>query len=78
MNDALLVGGTSEIGLAIVRRLAAQRVWLLGRDRGRLARAAGELGGAAIEVRLLDADDIPAHRQTIERAFSDADGFEWS
>ncbi len=76
MSDALLVGGTSEIGLAIVRRLAAQRVWLLGRDPGRLARAAAELNGAAVEVRLLDADDIPSHRQAIERAFADADGFD--
>lgn len=76
MSDALLVGGTSEIGLAIARRLAAQRVWLLGRDPGRLARAAAELDGATAEVRLLDADDIPSHRQAIERAFADADGFD--
>ena len=76
VSDALLVGGTSEIGLAIVRRLAAQRVWLLGRDGGRLARAAAELDGAAVEVGLLDADDIPSHRQAIERAFLDAGGFD--
>jgi short-subunit dehydrogenase len=76
MSDALLVGGSSEIGLAIVRRLAAQRVWLLGRDGGRLARAATELDDAAVEVGLLDADDIPSHRQAIERAFVDADGFD--
>jgi decaprenylphospho-beta-D-erythro-pentofuranosid-2-ulose 2-reductase len=76
MSDALLVGGTSEIGLAIVRRLAARRVWLLGRDSGRLARAKAELDGATVETGLLDADDIPSHRRAIERAFADADGFE--
>ena len=57
VSDALLVGGTSEIGLAIVRRLVPERVWLLGRDGERLARAAAELDGAAVEVGLLDADD---------------------
>lgn len=76
MSDALLVGGTSEIGLAIVRRLAPRRVWLLGRDSGRLARAADQLDGATIEVGLLDAEDIGSHRRTIEQAFTDADGFD--
>jgi short-subunit dehydrogenase len=76
VSDALLVGGTSEIGLAIVRRLAAQRVWLLGRDSGRLAQAAAEVDGASVEVALLDADDIASHRHAIERAFADADGFD--
>jgi decaprenylphospho-beta-D-erythro-pentofuranosid-2-ulose 2-reductase len=79
MSDALLVGGTSEIGLAIVRRLAPQRVWLLGRDGGRLAWAAAELDGGTVEVGSLDADDIPSHRRAIEigvlaaRAGLDAD-----
>ena len=62
MSNALLVGGTSEIGLAIVRRLAAERIWLLGRDGARLARAAAELDGATVEWDLLDADDIASHR----------------
>jgi decaprenylphospho-beta-D-erythro-pentofuranosid-2-ulose 2-reductase len=76
VSDALLVGGTSEIGLAIVRGLVPRRVWLLGRDDERLARAAAEFNGAAVEVGLLDADDVGSHRQTIERAFADADGFD--
>ena len=50
MSDALLVGGTSEIGLAIVRGLGPRRVWLLGRGRGRLARAASELDAASVDV----------------------------
>jgi decaprenylphospho-beta-D-erythro-pentofuranosid-2-ulose 2-reductase len=51
-------------------------VWLLGRDGGRLAPAAAELNDAATGVGLLDADDIPSHRQGIKRAFADADGFD--
>jgi decaprenylphospho-beta-D-erythro-pentofuranosid-2-ulose 2-reductase len=41
----LVIGGTSEIGLAIVRRLAPDRAFLLGRDEARLAAAAATLGG---------------------------------
>jgi decaprenylphospho-beta-D-erythro-pentofuranosid-2-ulose 2-reductase len=76
VSDALLVGGTSEIGLAIVRGLVPRRVWLLGRDGERLARAAAEFNGAAVEVGLLDANDVGSHRRAIERAFADADGFD--
>ncbi len=76
MTDVLLVGGTSEIGLAIVRRLVPQRAWLLGRDGSRLASAAAELDAAGVEIGLLDADDIASHRHSIERAFADADGFD--
>lgn len=76
MSDALLVGGTSEIGLAIVRRLGADRVWLLGRDGARLAQAASDLDGPAVEVGLVDADELGGHREAIERAFDQADGFD--
>jgi decaprenylphospho-beta-D-erythro-pentofuranosid-2-ulose 2-reductase len=76
VSDALLVGGTSEIGLAIVRQLGADRVWLLGRDGARLGRAAADFDGPAVEVGLLDADDLGAHREAIERAFADAGGFD--
>jgi decaprenylphospho-beta-D-erythro-pentofuranosid-2-ulose 2-reductase len=78
---ALLLGGTSEIGLAIVRRLAAEtptRVWLLGRGDAGLKTAAAHLDPtvAAVEVGLLDADDLASHPQAIERAFADAGGFD--
>jgi decaprenylphospho-beta-D-erythro-pentofuranosid-2-ulose 2-reductase len=76
VSDVLLVGGTSEIGLAIVRCLVPQRVWLLGRDEGRLALAAAQLDGAGVEVGLLDADDVASHRHSLERAFVEADGFD--
>lgn len=79
----LLVGGSSEIGLAIVSRLAAQssvRPVLLGRDRPRLETALASLrsagcGDGAIVV--VDADDdARAHEAAVGRAFRDAGGFD--
>ncbi len=75
----LLVGGTSEIGLAIMRRLAGRgpiRPYLVGRDRARLEHAAGTLGAPDTAVEVLDADDLGSHEQVIERAFERADGFD--
>jgi decaprenylphospho-beta-D-erythro-pentofuranosid-2-ulose 2-reductase len=78
----LLLGGTSEIGLAIVRRLAAEepvRVTLLGRERTRLEQALGALdGGRGIEGDLdaLDAEDLATHSEVLDRAFSQAGGFD--
>ncbi len=78
----LLVGGTSEIGLAIVRRLAADRpvrATLLGRDRGRLEQALSGLrsaDGIDGEAGELDADDLASHREVIDQAFSRAGGFD--
>lgn len=65
----LLVGGTSEIGLAIVRRLGAERVFLMGRDQARLTDAAAELKGSSVETVLLAPE-------AIEQAFTAADGFD--
>jgi decaprenylphospho-beta-D-erythro-pentofuranosid-2-ulose 2-reductase len=73
---ALLVGGTSEIGLAIVRRLAPEQVWLLGRDGRGLERAAAGLDGAAVHVAVLEADDVDSHPRAIESAFTAAGGFD--
>ncbi len=75
----LLVGGTSDIGLAIVRRLAIDgpvHTHLLGRDRERLERAAASLGGPQADIDVLEADDIAQHEQVIERAFTRAGGFD--
>ena len=78
----LVVGGTSEIGLAIVRRLAVDRpvrVTLLGRDRTRLEQALTGLDrgqGIEGEVDELDAEDLATHSEVIERAFSRAGGFD--
>lgn len=86
MSDAtrrvLLLGGTSEIGLAIVRRLASDgptRAYLLGRDRARLEQAAAELdreGCPDAVVDVLDADYIADHGEVVERAFAQAGGFD--
>jgi decaprenylphospho-beta-D-erythro-pentofuranosid-2-ulose 2-reductase len=80
MKRVLLIGGSSEIGVAIVRRLArddAVQPVLLGRDRGRLEQARAELersgcSGGAIE--LLDADDLERHELVIDRAFEQLHG----
>jgi decaprenylphospho-beta-D-erythro-pentofuranosid-2-ulose 2-reductase len=78
----LLIGGTSEIGLAIVRRLAFRspvRPYLLGRDRDRLTAALGELeraGCAGGEVDVLDADELGSHREVLQRAFERMGGVE--
>ena len=79
----LLIGGTSEIGLAIIRRLAADgpvRPFLLGRDRARLGVALEQLGRARCEagaVEELDAAADPArHAEVIGRAFEQSGGFD--
>lgn len=84
MNDAfgtpqtlLLLGGTSEIGLAITRRLLArgvQRVVLAGRDRERLDRAAVSLGPIpALETLTFDARDPAGHGAVVDTAFDGGD-----
>ena len=70
----LLVGGTSEIGLAIVRRLAHDgplSATLLGRDPERLERALEELNGSGVtgDTASLDAEDLDSHPAAIELAF---------
>jgi decaprenylphospho-beta-D-erythro-pentofuranosid-2-ulose 2-reductase len=75
--NVLVIGGTSEIGLAIVRRLAAEepvRAFLLGRDRDRVAAAAATFAQADYDV--IDADALDTHDQVIARAFERAGGFD--
>lgn len=79
MSSVLLIGGTSEIGLAIVRRLAGSspgRTMLLGRDRDRVAAAAASLGFEGCESDVVDADALDTHEEVIARAFSRAGGFD--
>jgi decaprenylphospho-beta-D-erythro-pentofuranosid-2-ulose 2-reductase len=73
---ALLVGGTSEIGLAIVRRLAPEQTLLLGRDQAALAAAAESLDRGSVETGMLDADDYEHHPGKIAAAFEQAGGFD--
>jgi decaprenylphospho-beta-D-ribofuranose 2-oxidase len=78
----LLLGGSSEIGLAIVRRMAADgpvRAHLVGRDGERLEWAGHELAREGIEVEpvdVLDASDLESHAAVIGRAFEQAGGFD--
>jgi decaprenylphospho-beta-D-erythro-pentofuranosid-2-ulose 2-reductase len=78
----LLLGGTSEIGLAIVRRLAADgpvTPVLVGRDRARLEAALGQLAGSGSTggaVEELDAADVARHGEVIAGAFERAGGFD--
>ena len=79
----LLLGGTSEIGLAIVRRLAADGPvvpHLAGRDAQRLAAALADLeadgchaGGTVIP---LDAREPATHEAAIAQAFDAAGGID--
>lgn len=78
----LLIGGTSEIGLSVVRRLAADgpvEPFLIGRNRTALDQALGALqsagvqGGGVLEV---DAEDTNAHEAAIAEAFSRTGGFD--
>ncbi|HEY8764144.1 MAG TPA: SDR family NAD(P)-dependent oxidoreductase [Solirubrobacteraceae bacterium] len=78
----LLLGGSSEIGLAIVRRLARDapvRPYLLGRDGARLEHVAGELRGENwpdVEVGLVDAEALDTHEAAIATAFERSGGFD--
>jgi decaprenylphospho-beta-D-erythro-pentofuranosid-2-ulose 2-reductase len=83
MTNVLLLGGTSEIGLAIVRRLARDgdvMAYLVGRDRARLDAALADLersGADHGEVDELDVSDEPRrHHEVLGRMFERAGGFD--
>ena len=72
----MLLGGSSEIGLAIVRALAAKgalQVALLGRDAEALERARSSLHAAGVDqTHVLDGMQASApegHREIVERGF---------
>ena len=75
-QSLLVLGGTSEIGLATARALMAHRtrtVVLAGRRPGALEAAAQELrslGAALVETLDFDADDTASHAAFAERAFT--------
>ncbi len=81
-QQVLLIGGSSEIGLAIVRRLGADgpvRPYLLGRDCARLGEALVALereGCKDGETDVVDAEDLDAHATAIARAFARTGGFD--
>jgi len=78
VQKVLLLGGTSEIGLAIVRELAGRRrigVVLAGRPGARLDAAAEGLrtAGHAVDVVPFDAEDASTFTPAIEAAFAGDD-----
>ncbi len=78
-QSVLLLGGTSQIGLAVVRELPRtrlSRVVLAGRDRAALEGAAQELaaiGFGGVEVLVLDALDTASHGKLISSVFEAGD-----
>ncbi|GAA4919620.1 decaprenylphospho-beta-D-erythro-pentofuranosid-2-ulose 2-reductase [Actinomycetospora succinea] len=77
-SSLLLLGGTSEIGLATAERYLAGgpvRVVLAGRQSPRLADAAARLtrAGATIETVEFDARDAAVHTEAVRKAFAGGD-----
>jgi len=76
VTRTMLVGGSSEIGIAIVRRLRADgpvSAVLLGRDPERLQAASASLqagGVAPVGVELVDADELAAHEAAVASGFA--------
>jgi decaprenylphospho-beta-D-erythro-pentofuranosid-2-ulose 2-reductase len=78
VQKVLLLGGTSDIGLATVRRLAGDRriaVVLAGRPGTRLDAAADELRttGHTVEVVAFDAEDAGTWSPAVSAAFDGGD-----
>jgi decaprenylphospho-beta-D-erythro-pentofuranosid-2-ulose 2-reductase len=77
-QSLLLLGGTSEIGLATARRLIGRRtrtVWLAGRPSAGLEAAAAELRvlGAETHVVPFDALDPGSHEEVLGKIFAEGD-----
>ncbi|NUK70577.1 decaprenylphospho-beta-D-erythro-pentofuranosid-2-ulose 2-reductase [Streptomyces lunaelactis] len=77
-QSLLVLGGTSEIGLATARRLIARRartVWLAGRPSRALENAASELRTLSADVHTIafDALDPTAHEQVLGKIFAEGD-----
>ena len=75
-ESVLLLGGTSDIGLAVVERLAAGRplrVVLAARPSERRDAAVERLGSHQVQVVDFEAADLPSHAATVEQAFAHGD-----
>lgn len=76
----LVLGGTSEIALAIVaemQRRSPQKVALLGRDPAALAEAAAKLEREGVDATLtatVDAQEVERHEQVLADAFAKLGG----
>jgi decaprenylphospho-beta-D-erythro-pentofuranosid-2-ulose 2-reductase len=81
VQSALLLGGTSDIGLDIVRALVADRtrtVILAARDTARAEQEATGLRarGATVDVIALDASVLDAHESIVREAFARPEGID--
>lgn len=77
-QSLLVLGGTSEIALAAVRRLVARRtrtVWLAGRPSPALDAAAEQVRGLGAEVSTVafDALDPESHEEVLGKVFAEGD-----
>ncbi|MGW5419652.1 decaprenylphospho-beta-D-erythro-pentofuranosid-2-ulose 2-reductase [Streptomyces sp. NPDC003943] len=77
-QSLLVLGGTSEIGLATARRLIARRtrtVWLAGRPSPALTEAADSLRALGADVRTVpfDALDTGSHEERLGKLFAEGD-----
>jgi decaprenylphospho-beta-D-erythro-pentofuranosid-2-ulose 2-reductase len=77
-QSLLLLGGTSEIGLAVATRYAKRRplrVILAARPSERLDKAAEQLraAGATVSTVEFDALDTASHPSVLDKAFADGD-----
>ena len=77
-RSVLLLGGTSDIGLAVVERLGASRslrVVLAARPGPRVEQARARLAGAGhdVEAVALDGEDVASHEATVAAAFAPGD-----
>jgi decaprenylphospho-beta-D-erythro-pentofuranosid-2-ulose 2-reductase len=78
VQSLLVLGGTSEIGLATARRLAegrTRRIVLAARDTSAAEAAADQLRalGAEVEVAAFDARDFDSHAELVARLFDRPD-----
>lgn len=77
-QSLLILGGTSEIGLATARRMITRRtrtVWLAGRPSPDLDTAAEDLRTLGADVRTVDFDalDPASHEETLGKVFAEGD-----
>ena len=79
VQSVLVLGGTSDIGIAITQRLASPRkatVVLAGRNEATLETAASQLrsaGAGDVSVAAFDADDVDSHATFFEKTFAERD-----